>query len=75
MDDGPNVEGPNRWGEVRLLDVFVDGPRGDHSRDVRHQEKEVGKDISGLEETFFVVCMGHFGCASLGWGGGAVHWA
>ena len=29
VDDGPNEEGPTSWGEIRLLDVFVYGLRGD----------------------------------------------
>ena len=34
VDDRPSEEGPTGWGEVRLLDVGVDGVRGGYGVDV-----------------------------------------
>ena len=54
MDGGPNEEGPTSWGEIRLLDVFVDGLWGNRGTDARPQEEEVGNNVNDLEkETFF----------------------
>ena len=67
MDDRPSEEGPIGWGEVRLLDVTVDGVRGGYGVDVRPQEEEVDDDVDNLEkDTVFPLCRSHFCCPSLG---------
>ena len=73
MDDGPNEETPNSWGEVRLLHVFVDGMWGGHGVDVRPQEEEISGDVDGFE-IFSPARAIHFGRPSLGWGGTASSW-
>jgi len=66
VDDRPSEEGPIGWGEVRLLDVSVDGVRGGYGVDVRPQEEEVNYDVNDLEENpFFPLCRGHFCCPSI----------
>jgi len=61
VDDGPSEEGPIGWGEVRLLDVSVNGLRGGYGVDVRPQEEEVNDDVNDLErKTIPPLCGSHF---------------
>lgn len=61
VNDGPSEEGPNGGGEVRLLDIVVDGLRGGYGVYVRPQEEEVNEDVDYLEkETVSPLRRGHF---------------
>ena len=56
VDDGPSEEGPTGWGEVRLLDITVEGLGGSDGVDVRPQEEEIHDDIDDLEKTWQKPC-------------------
>lgn len=67
VDERPSEECPIGWGEIRLLDVPVNGLRGSYGVDVRSQEQEVNDDVDDLEgKTLFPLCGSHFCCPSLG---------
>ena len=50
VDDGPGEESPDGRGEIRLLDVTVDGVRGSYGVDVGAQEEEVNEDVNDFEK-------------------------
>ena len=63
VDNWPSKEGPNAWGDVRLLNVPVGIPWKDHpGTDNRHGEEGVRDEVGRLEAETFPVGRSHFGC-------------